>query len=75
MQQQALTTSSVFSYISEMVNKRRLRLVLPDIEGDPTIAIDLQSELSARDRFLEYKRIYRRRRYNEFACTVFLFVA
>jgi hypothetical protein len=64
MQQQALTTTTVFDYITSQVNKRKLRLVFPDIEGVPTIRVDPLPEPSARDRFLEYKRIYGRRRYN-----------
>lgn len=58
------TTSEVYNYVSCQTNKRKLRTVVPDFEVDPLITLQPQCEPSPKDRFLEYKRMYGRRRYS-----------
>jgi hypothetical protein len=63
MKQQPLTVTTVFDYITEQSNKRKLRSIVQDIPIQPQIILQEQCEPSAKERFLEYKRIYGRRRY------------
>ena len=62
-QQQNLTVQKVYEYVTAQSNKLKLRAVVPDIPVQPSIVIEWQEEPEAKERFLEYKRIYGRRRY------------
>ena len=62
MQQQAATTDLIYDYIQSLGDKKKLRSLVPLPELHPTLQLPTEPEPSAKQRYLEYKRIYGRRR-------------
>ena len=62
MQRQEQTCTMVFDYLNAQTDKRFLRTLVPTSSSIPSIQLPTQHEPTAKDRYLEYKRIYARRR-------------